>query len=634
MAEIIGEGKWSPVRQLETYELARGGINGNMNEQAKALVERTEYLKQNSASKDDLNAMGQGNFSFDTREIALIKIQELNIQPNTKIEISKEGEFSGPYQWDGVELTPSEYTPVKQANVFTIQKIAESEIGTDKKIESIQNASVARKADDPKIISFGADAHGYSLAYYDKEKECFVGAGLLESVFKLVSQLKVYEDERYIYGGVDSQGRMLWGWDKLLDRFVCGETFSSQPPARNYYYFEQAQQIGTVNHMLWYGESYTMGAAASVVLSTSQNYGNLTFNTGPRKDTEATSIIPLREFFYAPSIDGYYDRGETCCSGSANYASVSIMKNRGIDPKSHVIFSSTAGHGSYKLSNLTKGTPWYPKLLEHVTKAKQLINDPGYTPQVINFVQGANDAAAASRTPKSVYKPMLVQLQIDAETDIKATSGKDNPIRFMIAQMSYGTAAHKDMAMSHLELCQESDKFMLVTPMYHFPYADDKVHLTNVGSKWMSAYFGRAYDQYVFEQRKPDFINPLHAHVDGNKIFIKFDVPTLPLQLDEIQLAKTTDYGFKVMQGTSSISITSINTINDTVVLQLSSTPTDNIKIRYGLDYLGTGLIFTEGASGNLRDSTPEQVVIDGTVKPLFHVCPHFELTAFLDKGI
>jgi hypothetical protein len=514
--------------------------------------------------------------------------------------------------------------------------IRDAALYTDSKTNEIASSLTLKKADDPNIICLLSDGAEYALIYYDKIKDCFVGAGLLESVFGLINALKKYEDDRYIVVLIDGNGRILLGWDKLLDQPIgFGVSGSNQPP-RTYYLFENSQEVGSVNHMLWYGESYVMGASAPIVLSDSQPYKNLTFDSGPRKDVEATSVIPLREFFTDPSVDGYHDRGETCCSGSANYASVSMMKNRGIDPNNHVIFSSTAGHGSYKLSDLIKGTSWYPRLLAHVSKAKQLINNSGYTPQIINFVQGANDAAAASRTTKSVYKPMLIQLQIDAETDIKATSGKDNPIRFMLAQMSYGTAAHKDMALAQLELCQESDKFMLVTPMYHFPYDGDKIHLTNIGYKWMSAYFGRAYDQYIYEGRKPDSLIPLYAYVVEDTVVIKFDVPVWPLQIDETTLAITTNAGFKVMNGSVEIPIVNggVAATNDTVMIKLVSKPTEVIQVRYGLDYQGVGLILTEGASGNLRDSTPQTVLIEGEEKPLYHVCPHFELTAHLDKGI
>jgi len=529
------------------------------------------------------------------------------------------------YLWNGTSWIDEGLSPLDLAKKYS-----------DNLVNIIIQAFDIKKADDPDIISLLNEALGRSLLYYDKKKERIVGAGLLESVFEVIEQLKAYEDPRYIPGKLDKDGRILWGWDKLTDRFFCGEEFGGPQQSKNYYVFEQAQHIGSVNHMLWYGESYTMGAAAPTVLSTSQPYANLTFDSGPRKDVEATSVIPLREFFRDPSIEGptYHDRGETCCSGSANYASVSMMKNRGIKPSDHVIFSSTAGHGSYKLSDLIKGTSWYPKVLEHVNKAKQLLNNPDYTPQVISFVQGANDAAVGSRTTKAVYKPMLSQLQVDAEADIKSASGKDNPIRFMIAQMSYGTAVHKDMAMSHLELCQESDKFMFVTPMYHFPYASDQVHLTNVGYKWMSAYFGRAYDQYIYEQRKPDYIKPLHAYIEGDTVIVRFDVPTLPLQIDTTTLAKTTNSGFKVMSGATELTIKEVTASNDTIVISLSAAAAGDVTVRYGLDYQGTGLILTEGASGNLRDSTKETVLIEGAAKPLYHVCPHFELTAYLDKGI
>lgn len=46
MNEIISSAIWSPVRLLEKNEFASGGINGNMNEHAIALVNRTHFLKE------------------------------------------------------------------------------------------------------------------------------------------------------------------------------------------------------------------------------------------------------------------------------------------------------------------------------------------------------------------------------------------------------------------------------------------------------------------------------------------------------------------------------------------------------------------------------------------------------------
>ncbi|MDC4869075.1 hypothetical protein NQ914_18185, partial [Acinetobacter baumannii] len=270
--------------------------------------------------------------SFATKAIADSKTSLMPIDYKVTVTSDPDEANNGDYTWNGTELVKSPYDPVVISNGYT-----------NRQVESIGNALDIKMANDPKIDCIHADALGRALIYYDKENECFVGAGLFESLFKIIGQLKKYEDSRYSTDPVDANGRLLFGWDKLTDSFFCGENFGVQQQTKNYHFFEQAQQIGTVNHMLWYGESYTMGAAAPDVLSTSQPYKNLTFDSGPRKDVEATSVIALREFFRDPSIEGptYHDRGETCCSGSANYASLSMIKNRGVGPDEHVIFSST-----------------------------------------------------------------------------------------------------------------------------------------------------------------------------------------------------------------------------------------------------------------------------------------------------
>lgn len=62
MANINVTPDWKPVRQLETHELARGGPNGNLNEQAVALAARTEYLNKKVISMRDFGGIGDGAF--------------------------------------------------------------------------------------------------------------------------------------------------------------------------------------------------------------------------------------------------------------------------------------------------------------------------------------------------------------------------------------------------------------------------------------------------------------------------------------------------------------------------------------------------------------------------------------------
>ena len=508
---------------------------------------------------------------------------------------------------------------------------------TNSQIAKLSAGLKLKKATVNNTLPVLVDAANKVLIGYDTVKDQIVAGGLKEQVYERLPNLKISNDSTKIAVLTDANNKILIGYDTLLDKAIIAglDGTTSAVKAKQYTYFAQKPVAAEVNHILSYGQSLSVGATATTILSTTQPYSNTTFNSGPRQDTSATSVVPLVEQFNNPSSDAYANRGETHCSGMANYASLAMMKENGVNPSSHVIFASTAGHGGYTIDQLKKGSAWYSVLLDHVTKAKNLNVGKSHKVQCIPWIQGENNAVSGGlQTPYATYKSTLAQLQVDVDADVKSITGQATDVRFITYQMSYAAATWPDVARAQLDLARESDKFMLATPMYHFPYATDNVHLTNIGYKWMGAYFGRAYKQYMIEGRKPDFINPLFAVVSGSTVIVKFDVPTLPLVIDQTALALTVNGGFKVLDGASEIAITTVVAVDDTVRLQLASVPTSTVKVRYALDYLGAGLNITGGASGNLRDSTQDSIVINGTTYPLFHVTPHFELTATTDKGI
>lgn len=505
-----------------------------------------------------------------------------------------------------------------------------------------------KQADDSPIIPLLADAAGRALAYYDKTKDRFVAGGLIQSIMELLPNLRKYDDPRYLAVLVDANGRLLLGWDMVLDQPVgFGGGALTTAATKQYKYYPQKPLSKEVNHIISYGQSLSVGATATAILSTTQPYFNTTFGftvvennvektyASPRMDVAATSIQPLSESFYSPSSDNYPNRGESHCSGMANYASRAMMMESNVNPQNHVIMASTAGHGGYTIDQLSKGASWYSVFINHVNKGKELNVGKTYHVPAVPWIQGENNAVSGGiQTPYATYKAKLVQLHSDIDTDVKAITGQTDTIKFITYQMSYAARTWPDIAKAQLDLARDNDNFILSTPMYHFPYAGDNIHLTNVGYKWLGAYIGRAYKQYMIEGRKPDFLNPLSAVIKGNTIVIKFDVPKAPLVVDTTTLASTTQKGFKVLSGATDVAVTDVSAAGDTVVLSLATAPTDNVTVRYALDYLGSGLNITGGASGNVRDSTPDTAVINNVTKPLYHLCPHFEMTAFYDKGI
>lgn len=119
MPNIEGQKRWSPIRLLETHELARGGANGNLNEQAKALADRTEFLNQEKASKQEIV---QGVFEFGT--YTEFNSAKTNLPTNCTVVINEENNTGigtwgiGNNRWNGSILSKSSFDPVQLSKEY------------------------------------------------------------------------------------------------------------------------------------------------------------------------------------------------------------------------------------------------------------------------------------------------------------------------------------------------------------------------------------------------------------------------------------------------------------------------------------------------------------------------------------
>jgi hypothetical protein len=164
-----------------------------------------------------------------------------------------------------------------------------------------------------------------------------------------------------------------------------------------------------------------------------------------------------------------------------------------------------------------------------------------------------------------------------------------------------------------------------VSPMFFFPWDADHVHQTNVGTRWMAEYLARAASQIMDEHREPDCLWPIACWAVGTFVYLKFRVPTRPIQFDTTTLLPTTDNGMKIVDDTGTLTLSSPLVIDgDTLRYTINRTLGTNPVWRCGLDYVGTGNQYLNVRTHNLRDATPDSRVIDGVARPLFHVAPHF----------
>lgn len=465
------------------------------------------------------------------------------------------------------------------------------------------------------------DVKGNFLLGFDENAREIVGRGVIPSSRLLPLISAGFSGSAGIIPLMtDAAGNVLFGYDLTTFRgFVHGVSDAPQPRVKTI--VETPPITKAINHILAYGQSLAVGANSGALVSTSQPFSNITFIGGPRAWTGSASAFapfkPLVEDSVNPAPDGNTGRGETPCSGAANYASVIAAEEFGASPADNVILASTAAHGGWKISQLEKGQAWYSdQLLRHVEEAFDL--NPNYACHLIDWIQGENDGL--DQTSLATYRGKLSKLVDDVDADIRAIAiNQQSPVYFSISVTAGYAGSWGQVQLAQREVARSNPLAFIACPLYPFMTQQntDGLHLTSATMVWRSAFVGRAAARLMHGGEAPRWLDVVSATRRGNRIRVRLDVPVRPLALDTITVGATKDYGFAVEDTTGVLNISSIFIDGDDVVIDLSVTPTGSTEVRYALDYLGTNMTITNGATGNICDSAPETVTVNGTVRPL-----------------
>jgi hypothetical protein len=360
------------------------------------------------------------------------------------------------------------------------------------------------------------------------------------------------------------------------------------------------------------GQSLSTGVKGQPAISTSPDQG-LTFVNGPRSDTDELTYLKSLIENDVTGPDGNTESGETACFSAVN---------RAHDMGGYDLVSSTVGHAGYSITQLNKGTGWYDYLTAHIQEASRLQQARGRPLSVpaMAWIQGETDRTMAEAT----YKGHMEKLQKDVQADARLLTGQTDAVPIIMYQMAYYSRLTPNVTNVQYELDRDDANFMIATPMYHFPY-DDGAHLTNVGYKWMGHYFGKALD-YVIRGQTWKPLRPTSVTLNGKIFTVTFDVPNTPLTLDTTNVGAATGSGFRPRDDTRFLTVTRVEVTTSTQVeVEVSETVGANPRVRYGRDWLGSGMTITGGASGNLRDSCPDYFVYSSQTYNLYNWCVHFE---------
>lgn len=448
----------------------------------------------------------------------------------------------------------------------------------------------------------------------------------------------------------DADNQIVLGINKTTGQLVGSGLASGANQTTSNIPLASADIVATPTSARWngffmYGQSNATGADAQPALSLSQPYSNRTFGAGVRASKAGNSFggvntgtgtdIALVESD-GTGADGYANGGETMSSGAANFAVEKALIEQGVATSDFIVFASAPGHDSYSIAQLEQGAGWYQNIKDHASEMKARAIAAGKTAHLhaVAWIQGEADADDATLS-RSQYATKMSDLRDDLDADLRVAIINASPshaqttaLHMLTTQTAYELTAYAGkIPLAQFDAVEANSYIHFVVPEFFFPRAND-FHRTALGQLHMGRYFGRAYEQLVIEGREPDCIWPKSAYARGTTVYVKFLVPRFPLVLDTVLLGSTTDYGFKITDGTGTLTLSNIGVVNgDTISITINRTLGANPVVRLGLDYLASvySANLPNGASHNLRDSTTDTFRSGGVTYPLWHVAPHFE---------
>lgn len=388
-----------------------------------------------------------------------------------------------------------------------------------------------------------------------------------------------------------------------------------------------------INHVLSTGQSNSTANDATTILSKTQPYSNLMFDTGVLtgsgcgRDYCTTYDKPTK---FVPLVEGdrFFYPVETMSSGMANQAT-KLAKERYGKATFDTLVSLHGRSGNAYACLRKGGCDWWPgatvlfpfdDATKQIEDAHALAKAAGksYVVRAVTAIHGEHDHY--SLTGDYSYFPMdrtdgagmvndygeaLEEWQRDYEATAKSITGQTQPVPLLVSQYSHwNDGPHTQIAFMQLAAHERSNgKVVVVAPTYILPYSSNCLHFLSHAERWLGEYFAKAYTRIVVEGRRWEPLRPTSATLAGNVITVKYHVPVPPLVIDTNLVSEAANYGFE-LGGDAPPAISKVEVAGpDTVKITLASTWNGaNKRIRYAYTFSGC-MNGKTSARGNIRDS-------------------------------
>lgn len=379
--------------------------------------------------------------------------------------------------------------------------------------------------------------------------------------------------------------------------------------------------------MVWiiYGQSFSVGAGATVGITGESPFGNLMLGQSVRgshysnTDTVYTygpvggentfytlKEVPLySEQTSQPTLGAY---GETIASGFANELKYRHNQRKGVDnDENYIIAPICCGVAGRSITQLSKGASpeLYNRVITALSGAAEAAAKLGYAWEVqgIIYMQGENDNSQSY----SYYKPKLQQMHDDLIADCMAATGQVHKPIFMLNQMgnNYISNMNTGVVNAQIGFADENPNVVLMGSYGGTPYVSAYGHLFANGYRWIGAQYAKEADRKLNGLGECSF-KMLEAKLLNGSVYASFATRVAPLQFKSTivkqDVVNYVDKGFTIVDSTGTIvgSDLTVSIVSDNVI---KITPSRDL---YGAAtlYLGDGT--NHAGTHNITDSDTE----------------------------
>jgi hypothetical protein len=435
---------------------------------------------------------------------------------------------------------------------------------------------------------------------------------------------------RRVLQGWDAQGNLIGGPQSTTIPVLWGTLPTPPPTSASEAPLTPSGFVAALNHVTITGESTSVGAQSTPLLTTTQPFNNVMFNGDVNSPTSMSSLVPLIE---VAGTEAFYGQYETCANGFADHIASKVVQKR----MAHVLLMSGSGSSGYTYAQLAgpttyggSGAPDFVTMMSQITAGKSLAGSGGYAHTAIINILGINDADAGNG---STYGPDMVIYQSDIQNGSNAITGQSATIPMFMPQPAYYLLSLLPSVVANSKLLK------IVCPSYvgsrqtsaEIAAGSDNVHFDGYGERTIGEYLAKAYAYEILQGREWRPLAPSQLIVGKNWIEVVFAGPDqTPIAIDTSVYSDPGNSGFAysdpVGAQIASVAVISSNTIKITFDRAIALSGRTLTYAFIGAN--GTnGQLSPFGLRGCVRNTSPEMSYYpgaSGSVYPLYDYCIQF----------